>query len=194
MAQVPVQYPAEWVADVALRDGSTVHVRPIGPDDGDRLRAFHARLSPETIYLRYFAPHPQLSDLDVEHFTHVDHVDRVALVATMEEEIVGVGRFDRMGAADPGAAEVAFVVRDDEQGHGLGHVLLERLAAAARQRGVERFVAAVLPSNARMLRVFRDAGYATTSAYVDGYVALELVLPPVDDGGRTPGGVEDWRA
>ncbi len=89
-------YPVAWEADVVLRDGSVAHVRPITPDDAEALRDFHRRQSPESIYLRFFAPLRELSDRDVHRFTHVDHRDRVALIATVRDDIVGVGRFDRI--------------------------------------------------------------------------------------------------
>lgn len=135
-------YPEHWEADAVLRDGSVCHIRPIAGDDEQRLRDFHAQLSPQTIYYRYFAPYPELTEKDVHRFTHVDHDSRVAVVATVAGEIVGVGRYDKVSDTD---AEVAFTVRDDYQGRGLGSVLLEHLAAAARERGVRRFVAEVLP-------------------------------------------------
>ncbi len=173
-------YPQHWEADVVLRDGTTAHVRPIRPDDDERLRAFHGSLSPQTVYYRFFAPYPTLTQRDVDRFTQVDHDDRVALVATVHDEIVGVTRYDRL-PAQPDEAEVAFTVRDVFQGRGLGSVLLEHLAAAARERGVRRFVAEVLPDNARMLSVFRDAGYAATSSLDDGYYTLEFAIAPTQD-------------
>ena len=170
-------YPAQWEADVVLRDGSTAHLRPIRPDDADLLREFHARLSPETVYYRFFAPYPTLTDRDVARFTVVDHTDRVALVATVGGHIVGVTRYDRL-PDPPTQAEVAFTVRDDYQGRGLGSVLLEHLAAAARERGVRGFVAEVLPANQRMLTVFRDAGYGTSASLSDGYYSMDFAIEP----------------
>ena len=110
-------------------------------------------------------------------FTQVDHDDRVALVALVGGAIVGVVRYDRLGVGAH-EAEVAFVVRDDFQGYGLGSVLLEHLAGVARERGVRRFVAEVLPANHRMLGVFRDAGYASVTAVEDGVVRLDLEIEP----------------
>jgi acyl-CoA synthetase (NDP forming)/GNAT superfamily N-acetyltransferase len=173
-------YPLHWEADVVLRDGSTAHLRPIRPDDDERLRAFHDSLSAQTVYFRFFAPYPALTQRDVERFTQVDHHDRVALVATVHDEIVGVTRYDRQ-AGRPGDAEVAFTVRDTFQGRGLGSVLLEHLASAARERGVHRFVAEVLPDNARMLAVFREAGYAPATSLDDGYYTLEFEIAPTPD-------------
>src|SRR4051812_25329055 len=171
------RYPAHWEADVVLADGGTAHLRPITPADADALQRFHMAQSPESIYLRFFAPYPRLSDADLHRFTHVDHVERVALVATVGDEIIAVGRYDRI---DPRTAEVAFNVSDAHQGRGLGSVLLEHLAAAAREHGVHRFVAEVLPQNRRMLGVFRDAGYEVRHAYEDGVVSLSFDIDPTE--------------
>jgi acyl-CoA synthetase (NDP forming)/RimJ/RimL family protein N-acetyltransferase len=171
----PVGYPAQWEADVVLRDGSTCHLRPIRPDDADRLVVFHSRLSEETVYYRYFAPYPRLSDRDLARFTHVDYSDRVALVATVRDEIIGVVRYDRLAPTD---AEVAFVIRDDHQGRGLGTIFLEHIAQSARERGVRRFVAEILPDNKRMLEVFQHAGYTPSSEYDEGVVHLEFDIRP----------------
>lgn len=170
-------YPLHWEADAVLRDGSVVHMRPIRPDDEDRLRAFHSQLSPETIYYRFFAPYPELTDKDVRRFTHVDYVDRVGLVATVAGEIVGVGRYDRVSPTD---AEIAFTVRDDYQGRGLGSVLLEHLAVAARERGLRRFVADVLPQNRRMTATFSHAGYHVAQELEDGVVKLAFEIEPTE--------------
>ncbi len=168
-------YPEHWEADVVLRDGGTCHMRPISPDDGMRLREFHSRLSPETIYYRFFAPYPELTDRDVKRFTEVDHDKRVAIVATIGGQFVGVGRYDRVSATE---AEIAFTVRDDYQGRGLGSVLLEHLAAAARERGIDRFVAEVLPANRKMLGTFAAAGYTVAQELDEGVVRLAFDIEP----------------
>ncbi|MDE3085783.1 MAG: GNAT family N-acetyltransferase [Acidobacteriota bacterium] len=144
--------------DVLLRDGSTAHLRDIRPGDAEDLVAFHRALSPQTVILRFFGPHPELSAAEVERFTSVDGVDRVALVAERGGEFVAVARYDRQPGSDE--AEVAFVVADRLQGHGLGTILLEHLASAARAQGIRRFVADTLADNHRMISVFRDAGFA----------------------------------
>jgi acyl-CoA synthetase (NDP forming)/RimJ/RimL family protein N-acetyltransferase len=173
----PAPPPAHWEADVVLRDGRPVRIRPIAPDDAERLAAFHRSLSEETVYFRFFAPYPELTERDLFRFTHVDHTDRVALVATVRGELVAVARYDRIDDRD---AEVAFVVRDDHQGRGLGSVMLEHLAAAARERGVERFVAEVLPNNRRMLQTFQEAGYHPRQHVEDGVVALSFDIEPTE--------------
>ncbi len=168
-------YPTGWEADVVLRDGGTCHLRPIRSDDAAGLIAFHSRLSATTVYYRFFAPYPRLSDRDVERFTHVDYRDRGALVATIGDAIIGVVRYDRV--AD-GEAEVAFVIEDEHQGRGLGTIFLEHIAQAARERGIRRFVAEVLPENARMLEVFEHAGYTAETARDEGFISLSFDITP----------------
>jgi len=174
-ASRPDGYPAEWEADVVLRDGSVAHVRPIVPDDGDGLRRFHAGQSAESIYLRFFAPLKTLSDKDVARFTQVDYDSRVALVATVRGEIIGVARYDRLDAK---TAEVAFNISDAFQGKGVGSVLLEHLAAVAQERGVAKFVADVLPQNRKMIQVFNDAGYEVNHHFDNGVIAVAFEIEP----------------
>jgi acyl-CoA synthetase (NDP forming)/RimJ/RimL family protein N-acetyltransferase len=169
--------PLEWEADVVLKDGTVAHIRPIEPADADRLRQFHNKQSEESIYLRFFAPLRELSDKDVHRFTHVDHHDRVALVATLSDEIIGVGRFDRIRE---GAAEVAFNISDHMQGKGIGSVLLEHLAAIAPDVGVTRFTAEVLPQNRKMLTVFKEAGYEVSHHIEDGVVEVAFDILPTE--------------
>jgi acyl-CoA synthetase (NDP forming)/GNAT superfamily N-acetyltransferase len=170
-------YPRHWEADVVLRDGSTAHLRPITPEDGEGLVAFYSRVSEQSKYLRFFAPYPVLSDRDVERFTHVDHDRRAAFVITRANDLVAVGRYD---ALDDREAEVAFLVQDDYQGRGLGQLLLEHLAEAGRERGFERFVAEILPENTRMIQVFREQGYAVADDFEDGILRLEFSIDPTD--------------
>ncbi|MDQ3640670.1 MAG: GNAT family N-acetyltransferase [Actinomycetota bacterium] len=169
--------PPHWGSDVVLADGGTVHVRPITTSDAAALIAFHSRLSPEAVYFRFFAAHPRLTDAEVARFTTVDHVDRVALVAELGEELVGVARYDRLPAS-PHSAEVAFVVSDRHQGRGIGTLLLEHLASAARERGITGFVAKTLADNAKMLEVFAKAGFDQRTRTEDGVVTVELTIEP----------------
>ncbi|WP_454048380.1 bifunctional acetate--CoA ligase family protein/GNAT family N-acetyltransferase [Cellulomonas sp. Marseille-Q8402] len=171
-------YPADWEADVVLRDGTTTHVRPIRPEDADALQAFHVGQSEASTFLRFFAALERLPDRDLARFTTVDHRDRVALVAvTGDDAIIGVARYDKIA---PDEAEVAFNIADAHHGRGLGSVLLEHLAAAARERGVRRFTAEVLPQNGRMIAVFREAGYSLQQRLEDGVVTVTFDIDPTD--------------
>ncbi|MDQ0028869.1 bifunctional acetate--CoA ligase family protein/GNAT family N-acetyltransferase [Arthrobacter bambusae] len=171
-------YPEYWEADVVLRDGGTAHLRPISPEDSDALQAFHAAQSEASIYMRFFSFKPRLSSKELRRFTEVDHRDRVAFVITIGGEIVGVGRYDRLD--DPTEAEVAFNISDNQQGRGIGSILLEHLAAAARENGIRRFTAEVLPENRKMLRVFADAGYELARKFDDGVVSVEFNIDPTE--------------
>ena len=178
-------YPHHWEADVVLRDGGVAHVRPIRPHDKEGIARFHAAQSPESVYFRFFAPMPRISRADMERFVSVDHVRRVGLVVTVRDEIVGIGRYESLdrapgGSADGSDAEVAFNISDAHQGRGIGSVLLEHLAAAARENGLRRFSAEVLPTNQRMLGVFRDAGYEVAHHYDDGIINVGFDIDPTE--------------
>ncbi|MFG3021634.1 GNAT family N-acetyltransferase [Streptomyces sp. NPDC048254] len=180
------EYPAHWEADVVLRDGGTARVRPITVDDADRLVSFYEQVSAESKYYRFFAPYPKLSAKDVHRFTHHDFVDRVGLAATIGGEFIATVRYDRIGAdgmpasAPADEAEVAFLVQDAHQGRGVASALLEHIAAVARERGIRRFAAEVLPANSKMIKVFTDAGYTQQRSFEDGVVRLEFDLEPTD--------------
>ncbi|WP_052359877.1 bifunctional acetate--CoA ligase family protein/GNAT family N-acetyltransferase [Actinoplanes friuliensis] len=154
-------------------------MRPIRPDDAPAIVEFHSRMSDRTRYLRYFSPYPRIPERDLARFVNVDHRDREAFVIVSGPRIMAVGRYERLGPDAP-EAEVAFVVEDAHQGRGIGSVLLEHLAEAAREHGITRFVAEVLPQNAGMLRVFSDFGYQVQRKYADGVVHLEFPIAPTE--------------
>ncbi len=149
-------------------------VRPIRPDDRERLVRFHQSLSSETTRLRFFGFHPRLADAELERFTNVDHLDREALVTTSGNDIVGVGRYDRLDDSD--VAEVAFVVADPWQGQGIGTRLLQVLADLALQRGITELEAMVLPENHHMLALFLHSGFPAINRFDGGVVHVYLAL------------------
>ncbi|MBI3636032.1 MAG: GNAT family N-acetyltransferase [Candidatus Rokubacteria bacterium] len=173
-------YPSELTHTVTLTDGSRVLVRAIRPDDADRLTALYQRLSRQTIYQRFFTVMPRLPIEWARQLADVDYAHRLALVAerdgTRGVELVAVARYEPdsdagagvadpdtgagvadldtgAGVAQPGARavqEVAAVVEDVFQGHGLGTHLLDALLAAGEARGIHRFCAYLLGENRRM--------------------------------------------
>lgn len=161
-----------------LRDGAAAHLRPISRDDAERLQRMHQGQSESSIYLRYFTYKSTLTEKELQRFTDVDHVDRAAMVILLDDEIIGVGGFDRID--DTREAEVSFNISDAHQGRGLGSILLEHLAAAGRERGIERFSAEVLPENRKMLTVFSEAGYEVQRKFEDGVVLLEFSIDPTE--------------
>jgi acyl-CoA synthetase (NDP forming)/RimJ/RimL family protein N-acetyltransferase len=170
-------YPFHRAADVLLSDGGTVHLRPITPADAPAVVALHSRFSDRTRYLRYFSPYPRIPARDLTRFTTVDHADREAFVVALGDQLVAIGRYDRISSDE---AEVAFVVEDAHQGRGIGSVLLEHLAAAAAEHRIRRFVAEVLPENGAMMRIFTDAGYVPQRTYEDGVVHLVFDIDPTE--------------
>ncbi|MFD6177081.1 MULTISPECIES: GNAT family N-acetyltransferase [unclassified Isoptericola] len=180
------EYPVAWEADVVLRDGSTMHLRPLRPSDADAIQRFQEAQSERSAYFRFFAPVKRLTERELDRLTHLDQHDRVALIGVRpgvdeagdpREDVLGVARYDKVTDTE---AEVAFNIADAMQGKGLGSVLLEHVAAAARERGVRRFTADVLPQNASMLAVFRDAGYAISQHLDDGVVTVAFDLDPTE--------------
>ncbi|MGA2294823.1 MAG: GNAT family N-acetyltransferase [Acidimicrobiales bacterium] len=179
---VPWRYPTELEADVVTRDGSILRLRPIRPDDAEQLVNFHGLLSFDSIYRRYFSMHPHLTPEEVEHYTRVDYVDRLALVIVEGDQLVAVGRYDRYPSTS--RAEVAFLVLDDHQNIGLGPSLLQHLAEAAWERGITEFTAETLATNRNMMAVFRSSGFPVTSHFEDGEISVSFSIEPTEESRR----------
>jgi GNAT superfamily N-acetyltransferase len=175
------RYPAQLSCTAEGRDGLIVHLRPIRSDDGERLVEFHGRLSTQSVYRRFFFVHPKLSAAEIEKFTHVDYQDRLALVATDGDQLIAVGRYERI----PGTpeAEVAFVVADKFQHRGIATLLLEHLASAALDHGITIFAAETLAENHDMIDVFMKSGFHVTASYQYGTMTVRFPIEP-DEGYR----------
>jgi acetyl coenzyme A synthetase (ADP forming)-like protein len=174
-----VRQLSSYATDEVLRDGSSTHLRAIRPDDRDRLVDHFHRLSARSVYFRFFGAKRRLTDAELDRFTRLDFVERVALVATLrergEERIIGVGRYAVL-PGDGGTAEVAFAVADEHQGRGIGTVLLEHLLRIARARGITEFQADVLGENSLMLQVFSGSGLVVTSSTEAGVIHLSFPI------------------
>jgi RimJ/RimL family protein N-acetyltransferase len=184
-----VRLAEEDSGSVELLDGMSVAYHAIAPDNASALQRFHHRLSERSIYLRFFAAKPELSDREAGYFANVDGINRFALVALDPErpqEIIGVVSFDREGTSE--RAEYAAEVEDRWQGRGLGLALTKHLIEAALKRGIRTFTAIVLPENARMLHLLRGLGLPERLRYEDGtdYVEIDL-SPPQNTSDRTAG-------
>jgi GNAT superfamily N-acetyltransferase len=166
----------------ALRDGTAVCVRPIRPDDKERLHGAFAGLSSRSVYQRFFHPITDLTADDLRCLTEIDFRDHVGLVLTVgagkDERLIAVGRYVRV-APGGDVAEVAFTVADDLQDRGAASLLLRELVGVGRERGVREFVATVLDDNRAMLQVFRASKLPLRESFVDGVrrVVLSLDLP-----------------
>jgi GNAT superfamily N-acetyltransferase len=145
----------------------TIEVRPIRPGDAAALVSLHSRMSERTRYLRFFTPRLHVTPALLRRLVTVDHHSREAFVALSGTHVVAVGRYERVA---PSEAEVALVVEDAFQGHGIGSLLLRHLAFAAEANGIEQFVGLVLPENAGILRWI--AGYPVERRWADGLISL----------------------
>ncbi len=166
------EYPGHLEADVVLRDGSTLRLRPVRrEDEGELLRLF-AGLDPDSLMFRFFSGAPNL-ERAAEMLADVDYLTRYGLVASRGEEgrLVAHGAYLETG---PGRAEVAFAIADELQGKGVGTILLAHLAEVAHESGVEVFTAEVLPQNHRMIEVFRESGFPVETSSLPGTVVVEL--------------------
>jgi acetate---CoA ligase (ADP-forming) len=174
--------PSLYQSEEILRDGRSILVRAIHPDDKDRLREHFKGLSSESIYSRFMGIKRELSDADLKRLTEVDFHDHVGLVATLSdggrERFIGVGRYIRK----PGTsrAEVAFAVIDEHQGRGIGSLLLEHLRRIAQAGRIEGFEAEVLSNNQRMLEVFAQSGFKVARSFDSGTVHVHFPI------GETP--------
>jgi RimJ/RimL family protein N-acetyltransferase len=161
---------------LALADGTLVGVREVRTGDAPALKRLVGRLSERSVRLRYFGPMKELSDAQARRFAEVDGVDRYALVALdpEDEEIVAVVRYEREGDSD--AAEYAALVEDRLQGRGLGLSLTRSLIEAARENGIGRLNAYILPENKAMLGLLRDIGLPERVRWEEGVKLVEMDL------------------
>lgn len=193
----PPGYPHELTEIAFLDDGTPVTFRAILPDDAPGLNRLFSRLSPQSLYLRFFAPVPRLQPAMIRRLSNVDYTDRLAIVAVIDREIVGVARFDRLSAVappalavDPGEAEAAVIVEDAWQGRGIATRLLWRLTAAGVARGVHTFTASVLAQNKPMLGLLRVIGDEVDLEPAGGEYQVRLRLSGVT-GRERPAGPAD---
>jgi acetyl coenzyme A synthetase (ADP forming)-like protein len=151
----------KYTVSVALKDGSSLHLRPIQLSDEERLLALFGRLSKQTIYLRFHHVLARMSKEEARRFCTVDYNDTFALVGTLgegqEERIIAVGRYARQPGAN--RAQIAFEVEDRYQGLGIGSHLLDQLAYIARDKSISQFEAEVLSENKDMMNVLINSGF-----------------------------------
>ncbi|HBG46074.1 MAG TPA: GNAT family N-acetyltransferase [Deltaproteobacteria bacterium] len=156
--------------EVILRTGQSLKLRPIRPEDKQKLKEFFYRLSPRTRYLRFQYAKEHITDEELKYFTELTPPERYAYVAAIgegeRERIVAVARWDTL--PDKKTAEVAFTVQDNIQLHGIGTLLLEELAKAALSYNITIFRAQVLAENIHMLEVFDESGFRFKKTFSEG--------------------------
>jgi acetyl coenzyme A synthetase (ADP forming)-like protein len=170
-------YPARYESDIVLRDGSTLQLRPIRPEDFEGLLELHRRLSPQSIYFRFFAPIRELSRQRAIELATVDYKDSFALVGELAGRLVAVARYYRDKETSD-HAEVSFVTEDALQGKGIASRMLERLAEIARQQGINKFEAYVLGDNRKMMDVFIKSGFEVQRRMEGGVFYITFPINP----------------
>jgi acetate---CoA ligase (ADP-forming) len=169
-------YPAHLEADVVMRTGRTLRLRPIRPDDHLQIVRFYGTLSPESMYMRFFGMRSAEAAAQGSP-SNVDYRHEFGIVGELGGEVVAVAHYLSMKKR-PDVAEVAFAIRDDMQGHGIGTRMLERLAEVAFTNGIVRFEAETLSENALMLDVFLRCGFDVVSRSGDGVVRVAFPIAP----------------
>ncbi|WTP62669.1 GNAT family N-acetyltransferase [Streptomyces phaeochromogenes] len=170
-------YPQDLEQPGLVRTGRSTFVRPIRPEDADRLVAFVGGLSRATLAYRSLGPVIRARDDVIRRGAYVDYLNELALVALAGDEIAGLVRYVR-DTEDPEHAEVTFTIRDDDQSEGFGRLLLEHIAAAARARGIRVLKADVLADNTRMINVFLGSGYRVESGPPGQIVHFDIAVDP----------------
>ena len=174
-------YPWALIRPLELDDGAALRMRPIRPDDEPRLVELFHRLSPRTVYQRFFRAYDRLPDHWYHRFAHVDYRSRLALVA--EQQAAGGPLLHAVARYEPGEAngttEIAIVVEDGWQHRGLGGLLLDALLAAAEARGLRRFTADVLADNRPMLRILSRLALITRRDLEAGVLTIEFERRPL---------------
>jgi succinyl-CoA synthetase alpha subunit/GNAT superfamily N-acetyltransferase len=161
-----------------LTDGSTVQIRAAGPQDADAVRAMHAAMSPDNLYLRFFSLSPVNAEREAQRVCRTPDAGHVALLACLGTDVVGVASYE---LNDGESAEVALAVADEFHRHGIATLLLEHLVSIARQHHIRAFTATTLAENFPMLRIFRDAGLPASKQPCGD--AIDVTIPlPVSDG------------
>ena len=159
----------EMKASMLLQDGNQINFRPIHPTDERGIRDLVYALSQETIYFRYMTSDMKFDHRQIQKFVYVDHSKDIAIVGTIPEahgeDIIAVGRYYLDMKTN--RAEVAFVVRDDWQNHGIGSFLFKHLVGIAKKSGIAGFTAEFFKGNDRMQAIFSHSGYPMTSDVSD---------------------------
>ncbi len=167
--------PERLVRDVLLRDGSTLRLQAPGPEHFEDIKTFYDGLSAESRFFRFHGF--GRTDTVARAAADASGIDRIALIGRRDGRVVAAA--DYQGLREPGVAEIAFAVADDDQQHGIGTRMLEQLAAIAAARGIRRFDAEVLSTNRPMLGVFRNAGFAVRREGF-GELTVSLDIAPTD--------------
>jgi acetyltransferase len=163
-------YPQHLETGERLRDGTSLRLRPLRPEDEPMLLDLAAHMSREDLRLRFFTPVSGLTHAVAARLSQLDYDRELALLAERDGVALGVAHF----FADPDnlRAEYAIAVRSDWKGRGVGYLLMERLIDIARRRGIGELVGEVLRENRSMLQMCRELGFMIARQPADPTIVL----------------------
>jgi GNAT superfamily N-acetyltransferase len=168
---------ADYFVVEILRDGRSITIRALKPEDRSAMLSAVGRVSAQSLYRLFFGPKRGFTDKETDFFVNVDFVNHVALGAVIDEEgkdtIIGAGRYI---VTQPGKAELAFAIIDEYQGQGIGAALLRHLVRSARESGLQKLDGEVLQGNVPMLTLFRKCGFGAKKSSGAGVVHMVLEL------------------
>lgn len=166
----------EMRTTMLLEDGNQVTFRPVHPTDEHSMRDLLYALSQETLYYRFMTHKPKFSHSQIQNFVYIDHRQDVAIVGTVPEahgeDIIAVGRYYLNSKTN--RAEVAFVIRDDWQNHGIGRFMFKHLVNLAKRSGIAGFDAEVLRNNRRMQTIFNHSGHRVNSRLEEDVYSFQI--------------------
>ena len=168
--------PKELRTTYLLNDGTQLNFRPIHPTDEPRMRDLFYKLSEATIYYRFMSHQKRVLRHQIQDFVYIDHRNDVTIVGTLPEahgeEIIAVGSYYLDQKTN--LAEVAFVVSDKWQNHGIGTFLLKHLMRIARRNGIRGFTAEVLVENKAMKSVVNKSNCKIKSRLTGNVYSYEM--------------------
>jgi RimJ/RimL family protein N-acetyltransferase len=169
----------EYEAVETLKDGRSVIVRAIRPEDKHTVLQGLSLFSSDSMYKRFHGTKTGLSDQEVSFYTEIDYLHHVALLAVLKhnDQAIGGGRFiSHDETLPPRIAEMSFAVADSFQGLGVGTIILKHLIHIAREAGVAMFEADVLVGNSAMIRVFEKSGLPITKTFEGSNLHITMTL------------------
>jgi GNAT superfamily N-acetyltransferase len=174
-----MRFDDRYAESITLRNGTPVQLRLVRPEDKPLLLEGFDHLSPASRYRRFFSAKNRLSERELRYLTELDGVNHLAIGAVDPGGMrgLGVARFVRLKDA-PDVAEAAVAVRDELHGQGLGRILLERLAAAARERGIRHFRSEILASNAQIRALLDTIAPGASRTQAGDIVIIDHELAP----------------
>ncbi len=172
-------YPNEWEQTLELKNGQTVFVRPVRPEDEDLFREYFETISQEDLRLRFFAPVKDFSHRFLARLTQLDYARAMAFAAINPEtgKLLGVVRLHT--DPDHRTGEYAILVRSDLKGIGLGWALMQLIIRYAKADGIETIKGEVLKENTSMLSMCEGLGFSVRTSPDDPGVA-DVTLPVAD--------------